>query len=120
MIQERHPAVAELVFGSLSRSRVPMFGGSPCTGVGRRWRLSRARVEEWTVLAGGLRPEPREPEHHEPGAQRAGWQHEVASVERNDRATSILPHLSPTRRAMLRSQSGPVAGIPISTTPSPS
>ena len=38
-------------------------------------------------------------------------------MERHCRATSILPHLSPTRRAMLRSQSGPVAGIPFSTTP---
>ena len=75
-------------------------------------------VPEWTALAGGLRP-PRELEHHEPGAQRAGWQHEAAScVERHCRATWILLHLSPTRRAMLRSQSGPVAGIPFSTTPS--
>ena len=68
---------------------------------------------------GGLRPEPREPELHEPGAQRAGWQHEAASrVERHFRAEHILPHLTPTRRAMLRSQSGPVAGIPFSVAPS--
>ena len=33
-------------------------------------------------------------------------------------APCILPHFSPTRRAMLRPQSGPVAGIPFSTTPS--
>ena len=46
MFQERHPAVAELIIGSLQE-------GPP----------------EWTALAGGLRPEPREPELHEPGGQ---------------------------------------------------
>ena len=46
MIQERHPAVAELIIGSLQEGPL-----------------------EWTALAGGLRPEPREPELHEPGCQ---------------------------------------------------
>ena len=117
-IQERHPAVAELIVGSLTGAPE-----SPCLGAVHAavQELDGVGfvVPEWTALADGLRPEPREPEHHEPGAQRAGWQHEAAScVERHYRATCILPHLSPTRRAMLRSQSGPVAGIPFSTTPS--
>ena len=53
-------------------------------------------VPEWTALAGGLRPEPREPEHHEPGAQRAGWQHEAAScitpLSRNVHLASPQPN----------------------------
>ena len=107
MIQERHPAVAELIVGSLAGAPE-----SPCLGAvhAAAQELDGVGflVPEWTALVGGLRPEPREPEHHEPGAQRAGWQHEAAScVERHYRATSILPHLSPARRAMLRSQSGP-------------
>ena len=79
------------------------------------WTVWKGLWSEWTALVGGLRPEPREPELHEPGCWRAGWQHEAASrVERHFRAEHILPHLTPTRRAMLRSQSGPVAGIPFS------
>ena len=54
---------------------------------------------EWTALTGSLRPEPRE----ESGLTTRSRAH--------FRAEHILPHLTPTRRAMLRSQSGPVAGI---------
>ena len=119
MIQGRHPAVAELIIGSLQ-------GGpnSPCLVAVQNAALELDGVEgfevpEWPALAGGLRPEPREPELHEPGGQRAGWQHEAASrVERHFRAEHILAHLTLTRRAMLRSQSGPVAGIPFSVAPS--
>ena len=60
------------------------------------------------ALTAGLRPPPGEPEFHEPGGPRGGWQHEAASrVERQFRTTSVLPLLSPSRRVMLRSQSGP-------------
>ena len=69
------------------------------------WTVWKGLWCRWTALAGGLRPEPREPEMHEPGGQRAGWQHEAASrVEWHFRAEHILPHLTPTRRAMLRSR----------------
>ena len=83
MIQERHPAVAELIIGSLQEGP-----NSPCLVAVQNAALELDGVEgfvvpEWTALAGGLRPEPREPELHEPGGQRAGWQHEAASrVER--------------------------------------
>ena len=119
MIQQRHPAIAEVIIRALEDGP-----NSPCLEAVQNAALELDGVEgfevsEWTALAGGLRPEPREPELHEPGGQRVGWQHEAASrVERQFRATHILPHLTPTRRAMLRSQSGPVAGIPFSVAPS--
>ena len=95
MIQERHPAVAKLIVGSLTGAPE-----SPCLGAVHAAVQESDGVgfvvPEWTSLADGLRPEPREPEHHEPSAHRAGWQHEAAScVERHCRATCILPHLSP-------------------------
>ena len=47
------------------------------------------------------------------GAQRAGWQHEASSrVEREFRRSSVLNRMSGRDRALLRSQSGPVAGVP--------
>ena len=78
---------------------------------GRFTSVGRSQTS-WSALTAGLRPAPREPEFHEPGGPRAGWQHEAANrVERQFRATSVLPLLSPSRRAMLRSQSGPAAGV---------
>ena len=69
---------------------------------GLRWRVGCAPSQENQNITSRV---PRE--------------HEAAScVERHHRATSILHHLSPTRRPMLKSQNGPVAGIPFSTTPS--
>ena len=50
MIQERHPAVAELIVGSLRRSRVPMFGGSPCGSS----RYSLRGTPLWATVACSL------------------------------------------------------------------
>ena len=61
----------------------------------------------------------REPDELEPGAERHGWQHEASSrVEREHRERRILPRLADNEKAMLRSQSGPGAGLALSATPS--
>ena len=76
-------------------------------------------VPQWRALAAGLRPPPREPEEFEPGCQRVGWQHETSSrVEREFRRNSVLNRMSGRDRALLRSQSGPVPRVSLSTTPS--
>ena len=63
----------------------------------------------------GARPEPREPEHFEPGCTRDGWQHEVASrVEETFRAEDFARMDDPSK-ALLRSQGGPGAGLALST-----
>ena len=108
MIQERHPAVAELIIGSLQ-------GGpnSPCLVAVQNAALELDgeegfEVPEWTALAG------------ESGLAARAVRERVGSTKQPDgsNAEHILPHLTPTRRAMLRSQSGPVAGIPFSVAPS--
>ena len=64
-------------------------------------------------------PVQREPDEFEPGAERHGWQHEASSrVEREHRERRILPRLADNEKAMLRSQSGPGAGLALSATPS--
>ena len=83
----------------------------------KEWR--EFEVPQWRALEAGLRPPPREPEEFEPGCQRAGWQHETSSrVEREFRRNSVLNRMSGRDRALLRSQSGPVAGVSLSSTPS--
>ena len=69
-------------------------------------------------MAAGARPPPRDPEDHEPGCPRQGWQHEASSrVEQHFRALDLLPRLTDTGKTMFRSQSGPGAGAFLSTTP---
>ena len=113
MIHQRHPVVACSGTGgrftNVGRSQTSTSG----TG-GGQWICGAvmARVDSW------LRP-PREPEFHETGGPRVGWQHEAAScVERQFRTTSVPPLHSPSRRAMLRSRSGPAAGVAFSALPS--
>ena len=66
----------------------------------------------------GARPEPREPEHFEPGCTRDGWQHEVASrVEETFRAEDLFARMDDPSKALLRSQGGPGAGLALSTCP---
>ena len=54
----------------------------------------------------------------EPGDFQHGWQYFAASArETHFRDNSIFPNLSPSRQALLRSQSGPAAGAAFSALP---
>ena len=70
------------------------------------------------ALADGQRPPRRDPDDSEPGDFRHGWQHETSSRVKRQHREVLLPRLTDSERAMLRSQSGPLAGVPLSTTPS--
>ena len=95
MVRARHPDVAALIIRSMRDPTGPPI----------------------LVSGNGQRPPRREPEEFEPGGCRHGWQHEAASrVERQHRGR-LMPRLPQQQRAMLRSQSGPLAGVPLSTTP---
>ena len=117
MILERHPLVANIMVEQLEHPRSPCFEavGSvvrDLTGVGGFVPPS------WRELAMGARPEPREPEDFEPGSSRDGWQHEAASrVEESFRETNLFPRLGAARKALMRSQGGPGAGLALSTCP---
>ena len=118
MIAARHPTVADIIRRSFESD--PQ---SPSLAAARRAAdeldgTSEFEVHRWGALQEGLRPPLREPEHHKPGGTRAGWQHEAASrVDRQFRTDVLLPQMSAQQRAMLRSQSGPVAGVLFSTAP---
>ena len=72
----------------------------------------------WISLANGARPHTRQPEDFEPGGVRQGWQHEAASrVELVFRDTVLMPRLTSHEQTMMRSQSGPLAGTPLSCVP---
>ena len=75
-------------------------------------------VPTWRELMLGARAPPREPDDHEPGSQRAGWQHEAASrVDRHFRDDVLFAALPSSMRALIRSQAGPMGGMALSATP---
>ena len=66
----------------------------------------------------GCGPPTREPDSYEPGIARHGWQHEASSrVEQFFRAR-LMTHMADHEHALLRSQSGSMAGLAFSSSPS--
>ena len=59
-----------------------------------------------------------EPDAHQPGCSRQGWQHEVSVRLEEEFLESLFPDMVPSRQALPRSQSGPGAGAAFSVTPS--
>ena len=84
MMRARHPEVVTHLLAHLQNP-----GHSPCLDAAVEASRNLIGVSgfvppSWEGLANGFRPPPRQVEDFEPGTQRAGWQHEVASrVERS-------------------------------------
>ena len=101
-----HPPVSCCAFHRRRRSRQFL------TGVG-------FESPDWVSLLNGLRPRQPPENQFEPGPVIDGWQFFAAqTVEARFRNTVIWPRLSPSEQALLRSQSGPMAGMPFSCVPS--
>ena len=104
MVWARHPDVAALILHAMRDPTDP-----PTLVLVQAVAHQLVVVEgfeppSWEALTNGQRLPRREPEEFEPGGCRHGWQHEAASpVERQHRGW--------------RSQSGPLAGVPLPTTP---
>ena len=119
MIQARHPTVGALMVQPLEGESWSPNMEAASRAATQLERMASFAVPQWSDLAGGLRPEQREPEDHEPGSSRAGWQYKVSSrVEQDVRASCLFPHMSPGERVLVRSQSGPGACVALLTSPS--
>ena len=117
MVRARHPDVAALILRALEDPTGPPTLVSVQAVAHQLVGVEGFDPPPWEALANGQRPPRQEPEEFEPGGCRHGWQHEADSrVERQHRGRVML-RLPPHERAMLRSQSGPMAGVPLSTTP---
>ena len=115
MIHARHPDVATMILHGLNHEAQ----GPNVRGVADAVRMLTGvegfEPPSWEALLDGARPPPHDPEDHEPGGTRGGWQHEAASrVERNFRDRRLMPVMSRADQALLRSQSGPFAGMALS------
>ena len=118
MVQARHPSVAELMVYHLEGESLSPSLRAASQAATELDGIEGFILPQWSNLAAGFRPENREPEDHEPGSTRDGWQHGASSgVEQHFRATRLFPHMNPAERALVRSQSGPGAGVPFLTSP---
>ena len=120
IVYDRHPDVATMMVGQLS-------GVDDCESPSLQAASRAAReltgVEGFDVpsleaLVRGARPPLHDVDDHEAGEARHGWQHEAASrVERIFRS-HLMERFAEHEQALLRSQSGPMAGMALSASPS--
>ena len=87
---------------------------SPCLG-----SACRPPQPSMGSVTAGQRPPIIEVEDREPGVPRQGRQHAAAiRIESSFRTEILMPRMSPVEQALLRSQSGPCAGVAFSVCPS--
>ena len=106
--------------------RVPLGRRSQFTSLGSACRAATTldgvdgfEVPSWSAVTAGQRPPIMEVEDREPGVPRQGWQHAAAiRIESSFRTEILMPRMSPVEQALLRSQSGPCAGVAFSVCPS--
>ena len=118
MIHARHPVVANLLVRHLDGDSWSPSLRAASQAATELDGLHGFEVPSWSDVAGGLRPPDRDPEDHEPGGSRKGWQHEASSRVEQDFRESLFTRMPPSDRALVRSQSGPGAGVAFSASPS--
>ena len=117
MIRKRHPDISDFITVTLSRG-----GGGPHTEAAARSRESLVELgfdaPEWGDLARGLRPDFDPAADQFPSLSRNGWQQKASDVVENVfLARSVWPTLAQPEQALLRSQQGPMAGLPFTSLP---
>ena len=117
-IQERHPVIADQLCVALQRGdRGPhVAAAAHCREL---LITSGFDCPEWGDVARGLQLGQVALEDPMLGIARRGWQRGAAlHAEEQFRTVVVWPRLHPGEQALLRSQSGPLAGVPFSCVPS--
>ena len=117
MIKERHPMVAELFVGSLEGVPDTPYLREAAEAAKSLGGVMGFEPPSWLDLEAGVRPEDWDPEDCEPGRIRSGWQHEAASQVEQQFREGFFEHMAVPRKALVRSQGGPRAGLPYTTCP---
>ena len=117
MIKERHPMVAELFVRSLEGVPDTPHLREAAEAARNLGGVLGFEPPSCPDLEAGVRPEDREPEDYEPGGIRSGWQHEAASRVEQQFREGLFEHMAVPRKALVRSQGGPGAGLPFTTCP---
>ena len=112
MINKRHPSVAHFILNDWTQDRPSHHLSALVQAKGRLADVG-FHLPSWTALAEGERPGGGDVEDGGPGMPKHGWQRKAAEkMEDFFLATSVWLRLPDEDRAMLRSQGGPMAGMP--------
>ena len=113
-IRQRHANIAQIMVQALDS---PPETAIHLVGAARsRATLASEGFESpsWHQLLQGLRPQQPACDEMEPGFFSHGWQFLAAKVvEQRFRSTVVWPRCTPTQQALLRSQLGPMSGLPV-------
>ena len=116
MIRER---LADLIVYHLEGGASSPCLGSACRAATTLDGVDGFEVPPSSAVTAGQRPPIMEVEGREPGVPRQGWQHAAAiRIESSFRTEILMPRMGPVEQALLRSQSGPCAGVAFSVCPS--
>ena len=117
MIAARNPSVADMIVTQMNHEDAG-FHESGAAQV--RQQLVRVGFDapNWHELRAGLRPPGQQVDERQVGIPGHGWQHEATqAVHAHLLATAIWPRLAPEVRALIRSQGGPLLGVPFTCLP---
>ena len=115
-LQKRHPGVARMIITRLSDHAGDFHVSGANVSRERLFDVS-CNVPSWEQIADGLRPGVPA-EDPEPGVPRHGWQfHAAQAMDDCFFRHGVVPRLTNTQQAMVRSQSGPLAGVPFTSLP---
>ena len=105
MVHLGHPVVAATLVAQLSGNLETRFLSAVREA---KHELAVAGFESpsWQAIACGARPARREPEDHEPGTVRRGWQHVAASVVEERAREAMFTRVSDQVKDHIRSQGG--------------
>ena len=117
MIRTIHPDVAALILLKMQGPDTPPTLAAAASAARCLLGVEGFEPPSWEALANGERPPMREPDAFEPADKRHGWQQAASRIERQHRSR-LMPRLAAQEQALLRSQSGPLAGVAFATTPS--
>ena len=118
-VAQRHENIAHTMAEALSSPPVDAvhIGGA----VASRRQLATIGYDcpDWASVLEGARPRQPNLDEVDPGVPTHGWQFFAAqAVEQRYRTDVVWPRLSTTEQALLRSQLGPMSGLPFSSVPS--
>ena len=116
MVHHRQPMVAATLVAQLSGNPETRCLSRQCGRQNMSWQLKGSNHRRGRPLLVEPAP-PGEPEDHEPGTVRRGWQHEAASVVEERAREAMFTGVSDQVKALVRSQGGPGAGAPFTATP---
>ena len=120
-IHQRHANITNTMVEALVSP--PASAIHLCGAASSRAMLAAVGFESpsWAELQEGLRPQQFTFDEMEPGVSTHGWQFFAAQVvEQRFRSKVVWPRCTSTEQALLRSQSGPMSGLPFSAVPSSS